>query len=389
MISCPYCFAKVARRRIAFRCMGKSNRMPGCDPVPDEAMGALRGDATAPVLPPVFAVRKPGRRAVCPGCSRETGWRVCPSCHSRLPAEYCANPGKIVALVGAKGAGKSTYIAVLIHELMNRVGEELDVSLVACDDRTIERYKQDFARPLYGERTLLVSTQSAEAGPRDPLVYLLTRTARGRFRSRVESLTLVLFDTAGEDLRHRDMSELHLRYLGAADAVIFLLDPLGLPGAHKALEGAARERSGALDDDLMSDPMDVITRVTELLRSKDRGPLTVPVAVALSKIDVLRPAMARQSALHRARDPIRALDLDDRDAVHEQIRGLLDEWQESRIDRYLGQQYAHYALFGLSALGAIPPDEKTVSPSGIRPYRVEDPLLWLLYRFKILDGIRR
>jgi hypothetical protein len=58
------------------------------------------------------------------------------------------------------------------------------------------------------------------------------------------------------------------------------------------------------------------------------------------------------------------------------------------IDRYLSQQYDDYALFGLSALGDVPEGD-AVAPSGIRPYRVEDPLLWLLYRFKMLDGIRR
>ncbi|GAA0417541.1 hypothetical protein Acor_20590 [Acrocarpospora corrugata] len=380
MIRCPYCFTKIARKRIAFRCMGKSGQMPGCD----TELDALLNQS----LPPVFAVRRPGRRAACPKCARESGWRVCPSCHNRLSAEYCANPGKIVALVGAKGSGKSTYIAVLIHELMNRVGAELDASLVACDDRTIERYKTDFARPLYGERKLLEVTQSAAMQVRHPLVYLLTRTIPGRLRRRTESLTLVLFDTAGEDLRSRDVSELHLRYLGSADAVIFLLDPLELPGARASLDPAARDQGGKLDDDLMSGAMDVIPRITELIRDRDGKRLPIPAAVALSKIDALQPTMEQNSALHRARDPLGTLDLDDRDAVHEQIRGLLHQWQAGEVDRYLEQNYARYGLFGLSALGAMP-EHQEVSGSGIRPYRIEDPLLWLLYQFKMLDGTRR
>jgi GTPase SAR1 family protein len=388
VITCPYCFVKVAPNRVAFRCLGPSGRTVGCAPQPDGMLGAFRGGPNPPVLPPVFSVRRPGRRAVCPTCSRETAWRVCPSCHSRLPAEYCANPGKIVALVGAKHAGKSTYIAVLVHELMNRVGEELNASLVPCDDRTIERYKTDFARPLYADHKLLTFTQSSATAPRDPLVYLFTRTLGGRFRRRTTSLTLVLFDTAGEDLRQREISELHLRYLNAADAVIFLLDPLELPGAQAALHGSARERGGTLADDLMSDQMDVVVRVTELLRKRDKGRLTIPAAVALSKIDELRESMERQSALHRTREPIGALDLDDREAVDEQVRALLHQWQAGMVDRYLSQQYDDYALFGLSALGAVPEGE-AVARSGIRPYRVEDPLLWLLYRFKMLDGIRR
>ncbi|GII75979.1 hypothetical protein Sru01_09610 [Sphaerisporangium rufum] len=387
LITCPFCFARLDRGRIAFRCAGRPGR-GGCEAELDETLARYLGSPAAASLPPVFSVRRPGRRADCPYCGHSTGWRACPECHNRLPAEYCANPGKIVALVGAKGAGKSTYIAVLLHELTNRVGAELDASLVACDDRTIARYKRDFARPLYGEHRLLATTQPAAAEPRDPLVYLLTRTVPGRLRSRTVSLTLVLFDTAGEDLRSRESTETHLRYLNAADAIIFLLDPLELPGAKPALSGPARARGGVNAADPDSDPINVISRVTELLRDRSgSGRLKVPVAVAISKIDALREGMDARSALHRARTPSGTLDLDDREAVHEQVRALLEEWQAAMVDRYLRQHFTDFGLFGLSALGEIPAADE-VSPGGIRPYRVEDPLLWLLYRFGMIRGVR-
>ncbi|MFD0684666.1 TRAFAC clade GTPase domain-containing protein [Actinomadura fibrosa] len=390
-VTCPYCFASVAPQRILFRCRGQAGRTRGCAPVLDEVLAAYTGSTAGASLPPVFAA--PGRRgrADCPDCGRPTGNRACPECHNGLPAAYCDSPGRIVALVGAKNAGKSTYIAVLLHELMNRVGTELDASLVACDDRTIERYKRDFARPLLEERRLLPTTASAATGPREPLVYLLTRTRRTRFaRARNDSLALVLFDTAGEDLRSREVTDLHLRYLEAADAIIFLVDPLELPGARAGAADAVPDARGAADDP-DSEPLNVIARVTEALRqrhgTRPGEPLPVPVAVALTKIDALRPELLRQSALHRTRSGSGVLDLDDRDAVHEQVRALLHEWQAGQLDTYLGQQYAEHALFGLSALGGIPEDGR-VGTGGVRPHRAEDPLLWLLYRFGMLDGVR-
>jgi GTPase SAR1 family protein len=394
-VTCPYCFAAVPRAEIAFRCAGRSGRGPGCASVLDERLAAYTGSTAAASLPPVFPPpARPGPftgragplgvlggtpgRADCPACGRPSGRRVCPECHNPLPAAYCDTPGRIVALVGAKNAGKSTYIAVLLHELMNRVGTELDASLVACDDRTIDRYKRDFVRPLYEERRLLPTTASAATSPREPLVYLLTRTHTGRTgRERLAALTLVLFDTAGEDLRSRDETDVHVRYLEAADAIIFLVDPHELPG------GGDRD----------SDPIDVIARVTEVVRGRHatrrrgaaRGRLEVPAAVALTKIDAFLPEMARQSALHRARGRAGVLDLDDREAVHEQVRAVLHERQAGQLDLFLGQHYAHYALFGLSALGGMPHDGR-VGTGGVRPHRVEDPLLWLLYRFGMLDG---
>ncbi|MEV5829480.1 hypothetical protein AB0L25_28345 [Spirillospora sp. NPDC052242] len=394
-VTCPYCFAATAPQRIPFRCRGRAGRQQGCAPVLDEELAAYTGSTAGASLPPVFD--PPGRRtaqagrADCPACGRPTGNRVCPRCHNPLPPAYCDSPGRIVALVGAKNAGKSTYIAVLLHELMNRVGTELDASLVACDDRTIERYKRDFARPLLEERRLLPTTASAATSPREPLVYLLTRTRRGRFaRARNDSLALVLFDTAGEDLRSREVTDLHLRYLEAADAVIFLVDPLELPGARPGLRDAVpAPRVPGEDPD--SEPLNVIARVTDTLRGRHGArpgePLPVPVAVALTKMDALRPDLLRQSALHRTRTGAGVLDLDDRDAVHEQVRALLHDWQAGQLDTYLGQQYAEHAFFALSALGGVPEDGR-VGAGGVRPHRAEDPLLWLLYRFGMLDGVR-
>ncbi|MER7205942.1 hypothetical protein ABT340_02670 [Streptosporangium sp. NPDC000239] len=400
MVTCPHCFARLRPGRIEFRCVGASGRRGGCDPEPDEVLARHLGSASGVSLPPAFAVPRPGSRAECPRCHRPTGRRVCPRCHGPLPAEYCRRPGRIVALVGAKGSGKSTYLTVLLHELANQVGEELNTTLMGCDERTIERYRRDFARPLYEENRLLGATRSAETEPGGPLVYLLSRTVWSFDRAvrlfgrefrirwdRTRSLALVLFDAAGEDLRSRDRSELYLSYLGAADGVVVLLDPLGLPGAGPPVNG-----------DPGDDPLDVLARVTELLRERHRSGwlsgwfprrLRIPVAVALSKIDALRPEFGRQSALHRARPRTGRLDLDDREAVHEQVRALLDRWQAGAIDRYLGQHYTGHALFGLSALGGEP-DLGTgrVGPGGVRPYRVEDPLLWLLYRFGILRAGR-
>ncbi|MCQ0010454.1 GAP1-N2 domain-containing protein [Actinomadura madurae] len=295
-ITCPYCFASVAPQRILFRCRGRAGRRQGCAPVLDEKLAEYTGSTAGASLPPVFAASGRKGRAGCPECGVPTGNRACPECHNPLPAAYCDSPGRIVALVGAKNAGKSTYIAVLLHELMNRVGTELDASLVACDDRTIERYKRDFARPLLEERRLLPTTASAATGPREPLVYLLTRTRRGRFsRPRNDSLALVLFDTAGEDLRSREATDLHLRYLEAADAIIFLVDPLELPGARTQVRDTVPGPPAA-GEDPGSEPLNIIARVTETLRqrhgTRPGEPLPVPVAVALTKIDVLRPGAA-------------------------------------------------------------------------------------------------
>jgi GTPase SAR1 family protein len=389
-ITCPYCFTSVSRRAVRFRCQGGApGRGSGCPPEVDQVLADYLGSTVAATLPPVFSGDGRRQRAECPQCGQDTFRRVCPACHNQLPAQYCETPSKIVALVGAKNAGKSTYIAVLLHELEHRLGAELETSLVACDDRTIDRYQQDFAKPLFGEQQLLPTTQSAAAAIRWPMVYLLSRTRKGRFRRQDTSLALVLFDTAGEDLGRRDLVDLHLRYLTAADAIIFLVDPLELPGAAADTRDEARP-AGTPDSD--NSPMHVLGRVTATLRSghelRPGQRLPVPMAIALTKIDVLQQGLAKQSPLHQPRPRTAQLDVDDREAVHEQVRALLHSWHTEGLDNYLHHNYAEYGFFGLSALGGVP-QYGSVAPGGIRPYRVEDPLLWLLHRFGMLEATRR
>src|SRR5690606_41171596 len=131
--------------------------------------------------------------------------------------------------------------------------------------------------------------------------------------------------------------------------IIFLVDPLELPGARAGVRDGVAGAPPPHPRDPGVEPLNVIARVTEALRqrygARPREPLPVPVAVALTKIDVLRPALPRQSALHRSRSGQRVLDLDERDAVQEQVRALLHEWQAGQLDTFLGQNYAEYALF--------------------------------------------
>ena len=69
--------------------------------------------------------------------------------------------------------------------------------------------------------TLLPPTTGAEA----PLVF--------RFTTPEHRTLLSFFDTAGENLRSAQSIEQNARYLGAADGVLLLLDPLQMRGARE------------------------------------------------------------------------------------------------------------------------------------------------------------
>ena len=55
--------------------------------------------------------------------------------------------------------------------------------------------------------------------------------------------------------------------------------------------------------------------------------------------------------------------------------------QELLIDQIAQKNYQAYRYFGVSALGETPTIDNSVSPRGIRPYRVGDPFTWMLSHF--------
>ncbi|GAB7058874.1 hypothetical protein JCM12681A_05840 [Streptomyces mexicanus] len=271
---CPHCFRRVGRDRLAYACP-----TAGCD-----GRGLTRADPLAGT-------------AVCGGCGRATTRLCCTACGNRLPEGYLRTPGRLVALAGPVGSGKSTYIGVLVHELLHGLGAELDAALVPCDDDTMADYHERYERHLYDARHTVPKTAEHDGGR--PLVHRLARTRRGRWgRRHEEVLTLVFLDTAGEHFASQERLETELRYLAAADAVIVLVDPLDLPGAPLKDPGAdgAPGRSG-----------EVLVRVLNHLRSAHgvggADKLRIPVAVALTKADLLWPHLPENSALHRTRRP--------------------------------------------------------------------------------------
>ncbi|MFE6867270.1 hypothetical protein ACFVFS_11965 [Kitasatospora sp. NPDC057692] len=378
---CPYCYETFAARDIGFRCSGRpSPTGRRCaferDPVLAERTGR-RGE-----VGPAF--RADGRKptAVCPACAAETTYRICPVCHSTLPVQFGMVGHRLIAMVGAKASGKTVYMTVLLHELMNRVGAGLGTALMASDDLTIRRFGSDYEEQLYRHGRLFHGTRTAAAndGRVEPLVFRFSRS-RGRLnRSRPRHSVLSFFDTAGEDFNSRENVELNTRYLANADGVILILDPLQMPGARPlARPGTVLPGSEGVDE-----PVNVLSRVTNMLMARQKGSsglIRTPLAVVFAKLDAFWDTLDPGSPLRGHPPAGDRFDTADSLDVHEEVRRLLKEWEGVRIDQDLATHYRRYRYFGVSALGAGPTPDALVAPTGIQPYRVTDPLLWLLSEF--------
>src|SRR5699024_12172971 len=81
-----------------------------------------------------------------------SGRHVCPTCHAQLPVGFGRIRSRTIALVGAREVGKTVFMTVLVHELMNRVGARFDASVGGADDHTRHRFSVEHEARLYNDR---------------------------------------------------------------------------------------------------------------------------------------------------------------------------------------------------------------------------------------------
>jgi Double-GTPase 2 len=384
-IVCPYCFARTRSRALQFRCLqspsGTRSGQP-CAAEPDERLGAFLG-RTAPVLMgPVFTADGSRSQAPCPDCDVVTTKRVCPECHNDLPGGYDSIGGRIIALVGPKTSGKSTYVTVLIRELRERVGEYFGAAVNPMDDRTNDRYEKAHAE-LFKAGHLPPMTPPSALDLTYPQLYKVTIPRRGMFGARSSSSALVFFDTAGEDLTSADSTARNVSYLARADGIILIVDPLQFTAVRDAL-------SGSVENLPMpgTSPDRIVAIIGQLIRDhrnmRASQPISTPLAITLSKTDVLRPLLDPGSRLTAPSAHRGYLDEQDQAEIDDEVRALLQDWDGGALRRQVAADFAVHAFSGMSALGDAPSGPADAPATGVHPLRAEDPVLWLLSGFGLI-----
>jgi hypothetical protein len=381
---CPYCFEPYNLAEAPFRCSSPPSRCP-----PEVDMVRARAwEDSAPmghVLPPN---RKRQDESRCPNCSQMSRKRICPHCHMDLPHTTGKYRNLIFAVIGAKQAGKSHYLAVLIEQIRKHIGPAAGMLLEPLDDHTINRYRNDFYDQIYRHGMVIRATQSALVDRKIqlPLVYTLTFTGSNLFgRHTIKGVvTLVFFDTAGEDLNDRDVMGTVNKYIYRADGIVLLLDPLQL---HKV-----RDQLGSSTPlpSIETDAANILERTTELIRRGRslslQSLIPIPLAVAFSKFDAVETLIDPQMQLNTEPDHRFGFDLADFNAVTAEMDSLLKQWDCEMIPQKAKAYYERYGFFGLSALGCVPQEDRIPR---VLPRRVADPFLWLLHCHGLIPSAKR
>lgn len=365
---CPYCLRKLTLSGMKFFC------------VPDE-------DSRHEVHLS-FADKFKGRLPVCKRkFCRNHGLTireaVCRACGETLPPQILFHDKYLsFCAVGVSGAGKSSYMTTLLHELKY---SGLPWVLQAMDVETT-RHAQINEQHVYEKRHCLQGTKSGVA-PRPQLWTILDNSKKG---DKIPTYALTIYDGAGEDCEHIDYTPLDSKishYLSGAGMLLIMFDPLLLSSVRMEIPTETLNASMATERQT-SAPANMVSMVNSLANYIRRNCNIPPgkridrrAAVVLTKLDALTEMLngfVSTSTILKESPHVqsRAFVQSDSEMVDLEIRDWLTRQGETAFLGAIDANFKDVRVFGVSSFGRPPDLNKRLAK--VRPHRVLDPLMWFL-----------
>ncbi|MBD3879971.1 MAG: hypothetical protein SR1Q5_09905 [Quinella sp. 1Q5] len=335
-----------------------------------------------------FADRFKGRLPVCRRkYCRNHGLTIreaaCKYCGEPLPPQILFHDKFLsFCAVGVSGAGKSSYMTTLLHELRY---SGLPWVLQAMDVETTQRAQLN-EQYVYEERQCLKGTQSG-VSPKPQLWTILDNSKKG---DKVPTYALTIYDGAGEDCERIDYTPLDAkisRYLSGAKMLLIVFDPLLLPSVRSELSRETLNASMATERQT-SAPANMVSMVNSLANYIRRNCNIPPgkridrrAAVVLTKLDALTEMIngfASGSTILKESPHVqsRGFVQSDSEMIDLEIRDWLTRQGETAFLGAIDANFKDVRVFGVSSFGNPPNARKRLAR--VRPHRVLDPLMWLL-----------
>ena len=281
-------------------------------------------------------------------------------CNFQFYSRYQPMPKLCFPLLGHPRAGKTHWLSMVYRELnrgnyQSRCQFERVHSESSDDfDRTVDQILHSRMDP---ERT-----QTAMI-PRPLLFNFRDRDPWGR-----TNVLLSLFDYSGEVVAAMTLEDSQRRRALQADGYLFFLDPTEFG------EPQAQELVNFRED------------VRILQQSRPGAKLQIPVAICVSKIDLLVNHHSQNLAetfyqeLKKIDPSGEELSLSNMQARSKLIQGLQDDlWPGWSVEREIQNLFGdRHLFFPLTPVGLTELGETDLSRRTIEPFGILEPLLWLL-----------
>lgn len=335
---------------------------------------------------------KPHRK--CPYClalirntsHRQVGKAVIPQCSNcghDLPSDFFATKGKVIALVGGPDTAKSTYITVLVDQLLSNRSLLKTLNIQAgIIDREGKSFYNRQREKLVIQNEVLDTTERLESGGATPIVMRLRRSDT----KRRDVMFLTLFDTPGDEFNDPDLITEYHPHIANADAFIFMIDPLNIESIFHEVREYLPEEEDIFMEGLYQIDFDIINNLIEVFgREKKINPLgkvNAPVSFCLSKVDLLDQLMSIyipediDHELMASKEIFEEIEFTSRD-LHE---FLLEK--DTRLVNNIENHFERFEFFPVAPIGKIPQGHSI--RNGIEPKGVLHPLIWVLHKINFV-----
>ena len=366
--NCPYCLRKITLGDLRFFCVDEEDN---------------KHEVSLSLMDRFFKRLPVCQRRFCRNHGLTVREVTCRYCGEKLPAQMLFHDKYLsFCAVGVAGAGKSSYVTTVIHELRS---SDFPFVLQAMDTETTETALLN-EKLVYESRNCLVGTTSGVA-PRPQFWTILDNTETAQ---KIPTYSMTVYDGAGEDCEKIGYTPIDAkisRYISGAGMLLIMFDPLILSSVQNEVppdvlySSIAHERKESAPTNMVSMANALVNYVKQSLNIAPGQRIEAPAAVVLTKLDALRDTVngfASDSTINRESPHLKRKGFVDADSkmVDLEIRDWLIRQGEIAFLNTIDANFQNVRVFGVSSFGN-PPD-RNKSLARIRPHRVLDPIMWML-----------
>lgn len=393
IITCPYCFKKFSNKDVEYQCENIETSVDGTRKCPEEVdqrfndhWGIQRESRHFFKGKPFSLFSSTPRASKCDKCGKLSSRFVCPHCHNWLPTEMIAEGAEIISIVGAPNSGKTVYFFNLMRQLEKK-GYLLGLTITAQDEGPDKQKKtsmiyREMVKLMYEEHQLPAKTPVNEGDKPVPLIFKVSNKKAGQKSGK--TIYIVFYDTPGEAFQDSEQISRMADHVSNSAGILLFVDPYNIQKLIGTIQAASEDEvvaGGIQENDTV---LNSLLQKVDAKQSENK-----PFAIVFSKIDVVLKGLAKEGAEELQNNidlsknssflKTKKLSLSEIDQISEALEIISQEWDVGDMKERIRAKYKdeNIKMFAVSSLGSQPDGNSIVN---LNPYRVMDPLAWILYK---------
>jgi GTPase Era involved in 16S rRNA processing len=293
---------------------------------------------------------------------------------------------EIISIVGAPNSGKTVYFFNLMRQLQKKASS-LGISVTVQDEgpdptkKTSVIYK-GMVKKMYEDDELPPKTPVIEGERPIPLIFKVSNEKAGKKGGK--SIYIVFYDTPGEAFQDREQMDRMADHVSNSAGILLFIDPYNIKKLTGTLQSASEEQIVTGSELENENVLNSLLQKVKRKESEDK-----PFAIVFSKIDAVLDGLSAERAgglatildLDRNSSFLKTkkFNLSEIDQISNALEEMSEEWDVEYIKSQVNEKYKeeNIRMFAVSSLGSQPKDSRITD---LRPYRVMDPLIWILYK---------